>query len=640
MYFYEVWVRSQRFHSRDGLIYSSPAVLDQGQIVTVPLKSERVIGVVVGQKTVPDFATKSIAEVLEVPCLPEATLSLVRWMAEYYPSPVGLMMQQFLPASLALKTPANTLQTERLHIASLPKLTDEQLVAYGKMKANNSYLLHGRTGSGKTRLYLELALDIIRQGRSVIVLTPEISLTTQLADQFAKVFHQQSVVLHSGLSPKERRERWLQILINPNPMVVIGARSAIFSPLKSVGLIVIDECHEPAYKQEHAPYYLTGRVAAQLRNIHNAKLVLGSATPLVSDYYLAERLHKPIIRLTGLARRNDQQSNTVIINSKDRSLFSRSNYLSDSLIGAIETAINQHEQAMLYLNRRGTARIIICEQCDWQAHCPNCHTPLTYHGDTHNLRCHICGYVTAVMSTCPQCHQPSIKYLSIGTKALEDEAKRLFRDAVIKRFDTDNRKDERLEQHYHDLRTGKIDIIVGTQLLAKGLDLPGLTVVGVVMADASLQLPDFTVNERTFELLSQVKGRVGRGHLAGQTIIQTYQPDNPVIRAAVEDNWDLFYQQELKERQQYLFPPFCYLLKITAQRTSPKSAEIALLRLIDQLPKGLIVEGPAPAFHERQKNRYSWQLVVKSSHRSQLLNIIHQLPSNGWSYDIDPINLI
>lgn len=640
MHFYEVWVRSKRFHGISGLTYSSSEQLVNGQLVRVPLKNELVMGIVIDTVRQPSFATKSISEILDLPSLPNLSLKLMRWMLTYYPAPIGIIVQQFLPSTL--NAPTAPEKNHKLHInrSLLPQLTNQQLAAYKNIRANDSYLLHGRTGSGKTRLYLELAADALDQGRSAIILTPEISLTTQLADQFIKVFDKQAVVLHSGLTPKARQERWLQILHSDLPLVVIGARSAIFSPLKSIGLIVIDECHEPAYKQDSAPHYLTSRVAAQLRNLHDAKLILGSATPLVSDYYLAKQLHKPIIRLTTLAQPNEEHLTTQVINSKDRSLFTRSTYLSDALIVAMEKALSQHRQVMLYLNRRGTARIIICEQCDWQAHCPNCNTPLTYHGDTHNLRCHICGYATPGLTTCPKCHNPSIRYLSIGTKALEEETKRLFRDAVIKRFDTDNRKSERLEQHYHDLHAGKIDILIGTQLLAKGLDLPNLSVVGVVMADASLQLPDFTVTERTFELLSQVKGRVGRGHLAGQAIVQTYQPDNTVIKAALEDNWKLFYRQELQERQQYLFPPFCHLLKVTVQRASPKSAETALRQLIDKLPKGITIEGPAPAFHEQHNNLYSWQLAIKSARRSQLLEIIRQLPANGWSFDIDPINLI
>ncbi|MGH7238333.1 MAG: replication restart helicase PriA, partial [Candidatus Saccharimonadales bacterium] len=330
---------------------------------------------------------------------------------------------------------------------------------------------------------------------------------------------------------------------------------------------------------------------------------------------------------------------TTIVDFHDRSLFNRSAHISQPLVEAIESALTERLQVLLYLNRRGTARVIICDSCDWQARCPRCDLALTYHGDSHTLRCHSCGFSSRGPITCPQCGHPTIKYLSIGTKAVVAEIERLFPSAKVRRFDSDNAKAERLEQNYELIKAGSVDIIVGTQLLAKGLDLPKLSVVGVLLADTSLQLPDFSANERTFELLEQVIGRVGRGHVAGSAIIQTYQPENQIILDALVDDWPDFYARELKERREYGFPPFVHLLKLSVQRATPLSAETAAEKLKAELSKKATVEGPAPAFHELHDGKSRWQLIVKSRRRGNLIDIIEHLPS-GWSYDIDPSDLI
>lgn len=643
MFFYEVWVRSNHYHGKGALTYSSTIELSVGQLITVPLKEEVVTAVVASQTIKPKMGIKikAISSILALPNIPSASLSLMTWLKSYYPAPVGIISQQFIPANLRVINVAESIKP----IASnekynLPPLNQEQRLAIKQMKIANTYLLHGRTGSGKTRIYIELAKQEIKKGKSVLVLTPEISLTTQLESQFRKVFYEQVILLHSTLNPKQRLINWLKILANDSPKIVVGPRSVIFSPLNNIGLIIVDEEHEPAYKQEQAPYYQTTKIASQLRNIHQAILVLGSATPLVGDYFLAESRSKPIIRLNSLAQQTTiKPLQTEVIDCRDRSLFNRSSYMSQTLIESIQLALNNKQQSLLYLNRRGTARVIICEQCDWQAKCPKCDLPLTYHGDNHTLRCHVCGYVNSAPVTCPKCNNPSIKYLTIGTKAVVDEVSRIFPSAKIMRFDADNLKADRIEQQYQAVREGAADIIVGTQMLAKGLDLPKLAVVGVLLADTSLQLPDYTVNERTYQLLQQVTGRVGRGHIAGRAIIQTYQPNNPIINQALTDNWKEFYDQEIKERQSYAFPPFVHLLKLSIMRASTKSAQTTAQKLATSMPKTVKVDGPAPAFHEKQANKYKWQLVIKATNRSSLLEIISTLPA-GVSYDIDPSNLI
>lgn len=644
MNFYEVWVRSSRYHGQTALTYAHERSLPVGQIVSVPLQRDDVLGFISAKVAKPRFATKPIVTVHNLPPLPPPIIKLGIWLQAYYPAPLGLVAQQLLPASLLAKP--NTLNTKVIQSKAikLPVLTDEQQAAVTQIDQPDTFVLHGKTGSGKTRVYIELARSTVASGRSAIVLTPEISLTSQLAEHFRQTFGEQVTLLHSNLSPKDRRDVWLGILQSSQPLVVVGPRSALFSPLKNVGLIVLDESHEPAYKQEQAPHYRTGRVAARLRELHRATLVLGSATPSIDDYFLAEQRHKPIIKLTELATTTPGSKPSAaaitVIDLKDHSLFARSNYLSQPLIDATQAALGRGEQTLLYLNRRGTARVIVCENCGWQAMCPHCDLPLTYHGDTHELRCHVCGFHGPAPAACPDCGQPAIIYKTIGTKAIVDEVGRLFPGARARRFDTDNQKADRFEQHYQAVARGDVDILIGTQLLAKGLDLPSLSVVGVLLADTSLQMPDFSATERTFQLLSQVLGRVGRGHVAGQAFVQTYQPDSPVIKAAVTGNWNDFYALELAERQQFNFPPFVHLLKLSVRRATAKSAEKAALELAQALAQHQVtIEGPAPSFHEKLAGKYQYQLVIKARQRSELLKIIAALPAN-WSYDIDPVDLM
>ncbi|MGH7192057.1 MAG: replication restart helicase PriA, partial [Candidatus Saccharimonadales bacterium] len=417
MYYYGVLVRSSRYHGKEVLTYGSAKRLASGRIVRVELQNQVVPGVVAGPAAKPRFKIKEIAEVLDLPPLPAHLLKLAQWLPTYYPAPLGLVAQQLLPAAFPAKLPAGPAKDlPEPSLDGLPALTSEQTAALADMAARDTYLLHGITGSGKTRVYIELAARAAKAGRSAIVLTPEISLTSQLAGMFREVFGGRVIVMHSKQTPAGRRKAWLDILRAKGPVIVIGPRSALFSPVKDPGLIVLDEAHEAAYKQEQAPQYQTGRVAAYLAQIARATLVLGSATPSVSDYYLAGQKHKQIIRLTGLARESKHAGNSTVVDRRDHGLFSRSPYLSLELIKAVEAALARGEQSLLYLNRRGTARLVLCENCGWQATCPHCAVPLTYHGDRHELRCHSCNYHAKAPVSCPECGHADIMFKTAGTK--------------------------------------------------------------------------------------------------------------------------------------------------------------------------------------------------------------------------------
>lgn len=639
---YKILVATPRYHGEEALTYESDSPLEIGQIVSVPLQRQKVVGVVesiVAGK--PPFATKPIDTVVTDAALPPELLRLIAWLRGYYPAPLGNLMQLILPRTLlqVSRTPLKTIKTDP---APLPPLTAEQQQTVKVLAGQTGMaLLHGDTGTGKTRVYLELAAQALAKGRSVIVLTPEIGLTPQLAADFQTTFPRVSV-LHSNLTPAERRKRWLNVLETSEPQVVVGPRSALFAPVRNVGLIILDEAHDQAYKQESQPHYQTSRVAAVLAQHHQALVVLGTATPLAADYYAFTQKNLPIIRMTQPALALPTETSIELVVISERANFTRSPYLSNQLIEAITATVGRHEQSLVFLNRRGTARLVLCEDCGWTAQCPRCDLSLTYHGDSHQMRCHVCNYHEPAPSRCPSCGHTDISYRSVGTKTLVTELEKLFPEVRVSRFDTDVKAGERLEEAYESIKKGEVDILVGTQMLAKGLDLPSLSLVGVVVADTSLFIPDFTAEEHSYQLLTQIIGRVGRGHRHGQVIIQTYHPDNPALQAAVKHDYRLFYDRQIQERETFRFPPFTYLLKLQISRASEASAEKAATNLahaITALKLPLELSGPGPAFHAKSHDKYHWQLIVKATRRPHLLKVIAALPAN-ITYDIDPTSLI
>lgn len=672
MFYYEVLTRLHSYHGSDYLTYNSEQQLAAGQVVRVAVNARPALGIIMAKTSEPPFKTKPINTAVELAPLPDKTLQLITWLKAYYPAPLGLLAQLFLPAGLPQKIVQSAPKFSNPKKLALPPLTLDQSRALTAIKSRpgGTTLLHGDTATGKTRIYIELTNQALAAQKSVLLLTPEISLTPQLLAAVERGTGSRVIVLHSNLTDAERRAVWMEILQSTMPLVVIGPRSALFAPFKNLGLIVVDEFHEPAFKQEQSPYYQAVRVASQLARMHGCQLVLGSATPPVAEYYLAEAKNAPILRLTELAAgrpgkldlpkeketvpveiswsgdkealSGSSKSSVHVVDLRDKSLLTRDYHLSNLLLDTIQTALDKGEQSLIFLNRRGTARLVMCQSCGWQALCPRCDLPLTYHGDDHKMLCHTCGYQASAPTKCPDCGSNELLFKSIGTKSLTDKLSRLFPKAKVQRFDSDSTKDERFEQHYTAVKSGKVDIIVGTQLLAKGLDLPRLSVVGVVLADSSLYIPDYTAEERTYQLLHQVIGRVGRGHRDGTAIIQTYRPEGPAIQSVLGKDWDTFYKEQLKERETFIFPPFCFLMKLSIKRASragaQKAAETLLVKL-QQLRKPIQIIGPSPAFHEKISAKYQWQLIIKSRARRELTELITHLPS-GWIYDLDPSNLL
>lgn len=643
--YYEVWVSGQNFHGSEPLTYEYESMLLAGTIVSVPLQRRTTLGLIHREVPAPKFATKSFSKVITDISLPPQLEQLFTWLISYYPAPLGPLMSLFLPPGLqqSSRRPADVSVVKKA--AKPSPLTEEQQSALKQINSADSHsiLLHGDTGTGKTRLYIELVMEQLKAGRSALVLTPEIGLTPQLAQTFEDAFPGQVTILHSTLTPAARRDKWLKVLNNQLPQVVIGPRSALFSPVARLGLIVIDECHDSAYKQEQTPYYQTVRVAAQLAKLHSAKLILGSATPSIADYYAFKEKGLPIVRMTTPAIVSDHGLPTIqTISLLERQNFTRSNWLSTTLIEKISNALAEGGQSLIFLNRRGTARLVLCQGCGWQSTCPRCDLPLTYHGDTHRLRCHTCGHAETAPSACPTCQSTDIIFKSVGTKTLFAELERLFPKARIARFDSDTKKSDRLEEQYTELKDGTIDILIGTQMLGKGLDLPKLQLLGIVIADTSLSFPDYTAEERTFQQLTQVIGRVGRGHRKGEIIIQSYAPEGLVIKSAINKDYDALYQSQIAERKTFDFPPFCHLLKLSCSRASRSGAMTAATKLADKLSNSglrIHVTGPSPAFIEKNNNSYVWQLVIRSRARDELVKVVQQLPAK-WTADLDPSNLL
>ncbi|MDB5160989.1 MAG: hypothetical protein JWO96_369 [Candidatus Saccharibacteria bacterium] len=644
MHYYEIWVADGRYHGSTPLTYSYPEQLKPMSVVSVPLRSSLVTGFILSEVSKPAFAVKDIRAVLSDKTLPAHCLELAQWLKDYYQCTYGEALRQFAPsiASIRRSVPAPAEESQQ-DLRFDDPLTAEQMAAIEAINICKSatVLLHGDTGSGKTRVYLELAAKVIKEGRSVIILTPEIALTTQLKLAVNQKLSAPSFVLHSELTQAKRKKTWFEILESKEPVIVVGPRSALFSPVQRLGLIVVDEAHEPAYKQEQSPKYHASRAASQLGAITSSKVILGSATPSVTDYYLASA-HGAIVRMK-LQAKNSRlaQVKSEVVDLRDKANFTKNRYLSNTLITEVNTALGKGQQSLIYFNRRGSARLILCDKCGWQMLCPNCDIPLVYHGDHHEARCHICGFSDTPPGACPSCNNPDIIYKSIGTKTLVSLVQSLFPQARVKRFDSDNESGEKLNDAYSELHSGGVDILVGTQLIAKGLDLPKLGLVGIVSAETSLTLPDFTAEERTFQLLYQVIGRVGR-HGPGKVVVQSFEPQSAIITTAAARDYSSFYEQILKERRDYRFPPFSYLMKLVCRRATPAGAEKAAHNLKKELQEaGLPVEiiGPSQNFYARRGKYYYYQLVVKAKDRKHLVHLAGLVPA-GWSVDLDPLDLL
>jgi len=539
------------------------------------------------------------------------------------------------------------------------------------------YLLHGVTGSGKTEIYLRALQEVLSQGKTAIALVPEISLTPQTIRRFAARFPDRLAVLHSKLSAGERYDQWERVR-RGLASVVIGPRSALFAPVRNLGLIVLDEEHEWSYKQDSSPRYHARDVAIKLGELSGAAVILGSATPDIESYYRAQRGEYTLLRLPqrimGHRRHVEEQRAQLALAQTDRPIHLRPggeevyymelppvqivdmreelkagnrSIFSRALQRALRETLAEGEQAILFLNRRGSATFVMCRDCGYVIKCSRCDVPMTYHSHSEQLICHHCNRRMPIPSTCPNCASKRIRYFGIGTQRVEQAVREMFPDARVLRWDRDvtgaKGAHEELLQRFIDREA---DIMVGTQMIAKGLDLPFVTLVGVITADTALNLPDLRAAERTFQLLTQVAGRAGRSILGGRVIVQTYTPGHYAIQAASRHDYDAFYQHEIAFRRTHWYPPFSHLIRLicvqsNARRCREESQRMhrILTNKIERLGlPDIDLIGPSPCFISRVRGKYRWQIIVRGNDPHILLRDI-PLPL-GWRIDVDPVSTL
>ena len=476
-------------------------------------------------------------------------------------------------------------------------------------------LLRGVTNSGKTEVYLQTIAKVLALKKGAIVLVPEISLTPQTVSRFRARFGDELSILHSGLSDGERFDEWFRIL-RGEARIVVGARSALFAPLPDLGLIVVDEEHESSYKQSEAPRYSARDVAVVRGKMENALVMLGSATPSGESIYNAQNGKYHLIELKSQAKNQEPPLVRII----DQRAFGapepgKSTFFSPPLIDAVKQRLERHEQVILFLNRRGYARVMLCDQCGFEARCPDCSVAYTYSKLRQTLECHFCGGTIAAPEICPQCGDPKIRFSGVGTEKVEAAAHAVFGPARIARMDSDTmRSAEDYEDTLGKFKRGDIDILIGTQMIAKGLHFPDVTLVGVINADASLAMPDFRAEERTFQLLTQVAGRAGRGSVRGEVLIQTCKPENETILCAAEQDFEGFVEYDMEAREVMKYPPFSHLILVHFRGEDDTEVRVFASGFTEKLQRaageGVRIQGPFPAPIDRIKGKYRFMTMI------------------------------
>ena len=511
------------------------------------------------------------------------------------------------------------------------ELTKEQKSIYDEIiksiNKQNTFLLHGVTGSGKTEIYIHLIKKVISNNKKALMLVPEITLSTQIVKRFYERFGSRVAIFHSALSEGERFDEYKKIL-NNEVDVVVGTRSAIFTPINDLGIIIIDEEHSLNYKQENNPRYQTIDMALFRSKYNSIPLILGSATPSLETY---ARASKGIYKLLELKNRvNNSNLPDIKIVDMHPEMKKRNMIFSEDLTKEIQKKLENKEQIILLLNRRGHSTIITCQNCGFTYKCPHCDITLTYHKSSNNLRCHYCGYTIFKNNECPECHEESLNYFGLGTEKLEIELSKRFKDAKIVRMDVDTTtKKGSHDRIISDFQNQKYDILLGTQMISKGLDFPNVTLVGIINADLSLNLPDFKSRERTFSLLIQTSGRSGRSNKKGKVIIQTFNPQDPIFKFVQDNDYISFYKYEMQNRHKLDYPPYYYLISIKVAsidyELASKEANKISKYLKQKLSKNTLILGPTTASMFRINNIFRFQIIIKYKYDSVLIDTLKNI---------------
>ncbi len=635
-----------------------------GKRVFVPFQNRTIVGYVVGFSDESDVKeVKDIGSVIdEEPILSEEMLKLTNWIKDNYFCTWGEAIEAAIPGGIKKGKVAigSKLKDSQIRLEDFPPssphiLTEEQekalkiiieAVEKGEYK---TFLLHGITASGKTEVYLQAIGEVLKKDRQAIVLVPEISLTPQTIERFISRFGDRVAVLHSKLTPAKRFLEWKKIVDN-KAQIAVGARSAIFSPMKKLGLIIVDEEHETTYKQDDVPKYHARDVAEARARLNSCPLILGSATPSLESYYRAKKGEYKLIKLTKRIEERLLPKVKIVDMRMELATRKRVAIFSKVLLDAIDRTLKSGKQAIIFLNRRGFSTFVNCKKCGLVLKCKRCDTVLVYHFDEKKLICHYCNYRTQAPDICPNCKYGYIRYFGLGTERVESEISHNFSHVHIARMDSDTT----IKRGSHDrilgeFKAGKVSLLVGTQMIAKGLDFPKVTLVGVVSADVTLNLPDFRASERTFDLLTQVGGRAGRGEDGGEVIVQTYAPGHYAILTAAKHDYEKFYVEEIASRKELLFPPFINLVKVTVRArnedlTSRTAGE--LTEAIKAEDKSMKVAGPAPAPISRMRGYFRYNILLKDKDRHAMCELLKKVlgtfrKPHGVliAVDVDPMSM-
>ena len=650
-----------------------------GKRCLVPFGKQNLTGYIVGfeEKCFEDEYPSGLKKITSVsdliPVFDKEILELAEWISSYYICSIGEALSASLPIpaiSKLVKTngdgfifqkylfPTNSWnKNEPVPICFEDNfiLTGEQknslqtILSSVKNKKFETILIHGVTGSGKTEIYIRSIKEVIKQAKTAIVLVPEISLTPQIVERFRTRFGNKISLWHSRLSKKERVLESLRILKGES-RIVIGARSAIFAPLKNIGLIIIDEEHENTYKQEDTPRYHVRNVAMKRAQMNSAVLLLGTATPSIETYFKAVTGE---YKLCTLSKRVDNRlmPELKIVDMKEEK-EKKSHILSEELKSAIKDRLLKNEQIILFLNRRGFSTYILCKECGYSMNCPNCSVSLTYHSKDRLMRCHYCGYKEVPPLFCPNCKGTYVKFLGKGTQKVESEINGLYPSARILRMDTDiTRKKNSFVDIFNAFQKKEADVLIGTQMVVKGFDFPSVTLVGIISADTSLNFPDFRSAERTFQLVTQAAGRSGRGDKKGLVIIQTYNADHYSIQASLTQNYLNFYSNEITKRKEVEFPPFSNLVNIVVKGKDEKKV-VEKIQEIDGILKSkksgdIEIFGPSPAPLSKLESKYRWHIVLKGKDINKISELLKSCTAKfnvsgnvHIAVDVDPVNMM
>src|SRR3989344_5701775 len=634
--------------------------LRPGLLVKIPFGRREIVGVASSfeMHRLP-AETKKLKELAEIltsePVMSEKQLALANYLANYYVVPLGLVVKTILPKFVKTAKDPGIVGYEKFNPDYV--LTDAQRAAVsqiaGALGRKAEFLLHGVTGSGKTEVYMQVMERVLDAGRQVIMLVPEISLTVAAIERFARRFGIDRIaLLHSRLKDSQRLWMWQKVR-EGQKQIIIGPRSAVFAPVQDLGLIIMDEEHDPSFKQfDQNPKYDARAVAKKLSELWSCPLVLGDATPSVPAYFRAVNRQADAMVLT-LPHRIMADVGLPKVRIADmRREIAAGNFsiFSEALKSEIVLKLKQKKQIILFLNRRGAATFVMCRDCGYVATCVNCSLPLVYHLTVKALICHHCGKNYPLPGVCPSCSGARIKYFGSGTEAVEEELKKFLKAEFpekelpeIVRMDRDTtEKDQSHEKIYKNWSGGKTRVLIGTQMISKGWDVSHVGLVGIISADTVLHLPDFRANERTFQILTQVAGRAGRGSEPGAVILQTYTPDNFAIQAAKTHDYEQFFKHEIMLRREHSYPPFAKLVKLTSRNPDGEKAWRQALAVKNRLigktsAAGLEIIGPVPAFLARLRGQYRFQLILKMPITAtvDLYNLLYDVAS-AVDIDVDP----